>query len=414
MDCRNFKEKLSEFLDRQLAGSEAAHAEAHMSQCHGCRSEFEELKGLSRMVSGLGHSALPVGFMQRLERRRRAGEQGAPAKSWVFLPPQARMAAFALSSLVVMFVAYDKAKDIMQPAQGMISGAAGSLSGVAAKSISPSGSGKAGFDALKKAVPESSVAAVRGGHSTDAGAEKASVTSTGQKLYHARGEPLAQDSFGMAAGGVGGGGAGAMAAAAPAPQHNYTNEELAANIEAQKRSMGIRTIVPPPTEEQRLQMGVLAGMQGGPTNPNALYLQARPSDPSINGETPSLLAVSSVRGGSNTQARGQAALAATDRLDEAPGVLIHSEAERQDLWHKYQITQNPPNVDYTSQLLAVVFATSNAAVQITSVIPGPDQLVIQYHELPAATAATDAAAPRSYQFAVIPATDKPVVFQKLP
>jgi hypothetical protein len=432
MDCRNFKEKLSEFLDRQLAGPDAALAETHMAQCRGCRNEFDELKGLSSMVSGLGHRALPVGFMQRLERRRRNGGQNAPAKSWLFLPPQARMAAFALSSLVVMFVVYDKAKEVLGPPEGLISGAADSLSETssAVSAAKPTGfegaasrgsgenAGGFGLSSLKKAVPAASFGAKQ---AYEPALAKASVTSTGQKLYKARGEPVAQDSLTLA-GAAGGGGAGAsfgsmaggaVPAAAPAPEHAYTNEEIAADIETQKKSMGIRTIAPPPSEEQRRQMGVLAAMQG-PRDPNALYLQARPSSPAISGDTPSLLSVSAVRGGSNTQARGQATLSSTDRLDEAPGVLIHSDAERQDLWHKYQITQNPPNVDYSTQMLAVVFATSNAAVQITNVLPGPDQVVVQYHELPAASATTDSAAPRSYQFTVIPQTDKPVVFQKLP
>jgi hypothetical protein len=461
MDCRGFRERLTEFLDRQLAAPETSAAETHMSGCPGCRSEFEELKGVSKMIGSVGRQPLPAGFMQRLERRRRAqDETPAPSQSYSFLPPGLpRYAAFALSSLIVAMVVVDKTKNMMAPPQGMISGAASKLDG---------GAGGGGFDGLKKKdakVPsalnetgsagesvnqntlamlqaaaankpyEEKAATNAGGVSLDDAAamkdEKlatGSVTSTGKALAKARGEPIDEQASRQAAEliaknedaearalptrRVAKKKAAPAAPAAAAPDGNYTNEELAANIEQQKKQMGIVKIIPPGNRDERLQTAMLSAFRGGSTGPEAQLLRQAEMAPASLGaaQTPGIL------GGSGTgAARGAAFGSLSDkraRLDELPGVVIRSDAERQDLWHKYQLAAPVPKVDYATQMLAVVFATSpSTSVQISGVAASEDRILISFHELPSAK---DASSGPAVALRVIPRTQKPVVFERLP
>jgi hypothetical protein len=78
------------------------------------------------------------------------------------------------------------------------------------------------------------------------------------------------------------------------------------------------------------------------------------------------------------------------------------------------MTADPPKVDYATQMLAVVFATSpSTAIQISRVSPNEDRISIYFHEVPLPQNAAAGSSP-TYQFRVIPKTDKPVVFEKLP
>ncbi|MBI3553780.1 MAG: zf-HC2 domain-containing protein [Elusimicrobia bacterium] len=450
---------MTEFLDRELAAPERSQAEAHLSACSGCRSEYEELHGISKMVAGVGRKPLPVGFMQRLERRRQAGESPAPSRNFFLLPPGIpRYAAFALSSLIVMFVVMDKARNMLQPELGTISGVASNMAVDAprrAPAAAPKfaaappasdtlssvrgagGGGSGGFAALKKAaggqpndfdragqsaagsLDEAAsrnleVAGARDNKSavesvdflkqkaelqqrlvSEKEAKDASVTSTGKALARAKGEPLDAPA----------------AAPAEGKAKVTSNEELIAGIEAEKKRSKMR-IIPPSSREERTRLAMLSAMQGA-NSASAFQLRAQVAPASLGpGQTPMIIAQEPAKVGSAVPDLER--LDKNGKLDEAPGVLIRSETERRDLWHKYEMTAAPPKIDYASQMLAVVFATSpSTSIQISRVTPSEDRIVVSYHELPLANDAKALAVP-SYQFRVIPKTEKPVYFEKLP
>jgi hypothetical protein len=101
------------------------------------------------------------------------------------------------------------------------------------------------------------------------------------------------------------------------------------------------------------------------------------------------------------------------------GLVLNSEAERQKAWSDRNLRLNPPTVNYARNRLVVVVAPDmKSAVEILGVATQADQVVLRYRLFPRledlAGAAKRAGVPvRSYQFRVIPAGDKPVVFKEV-
>ncbi|HVE14942.1 MAG TPA: zf-HC2 domain-containing protein [Elusimicrobiota bacterium] len=104
----HIKELISAYLDKALPEAERARVEAHAAACAECRAELEDTRRVSAMVAGLPKRELPVGFMERLQRRRAAEESPASAVSW--FPAPARMAAFAAAGLVAGLIVYQKGR----------------------------------------------------------------------------------------------------------------------------------------------------------------------------------------------------------------------------------------------------------------------------------------------------------------
>src|SRR6516162_8885733 len=50
MDCKKLREVLDAYVDRELAPDAAAHAEAHIAECNGCRRAVEALTKLRETV----------------------------------------------------------------------------------------------------------------------------------------------------------------------------------------------------------------------------------------------------------------------------------------------------------------------------------------------------------------------------
>lgn len=101
------REKLSAYLDGALPAAQAAALELEIAKSPELLRELEELKAVSKLVKDLPKEPLPTGFLQRLERRRAAGN--APAeRDWVFLAPAYRPFAAALSGFIVALVVWDK------------------------------------------------------------------------------------------------------------------------------------------------------------------------------------------------------------------------------------------------------------------------------------------------------------------
>lgn len=101
------KQKVTAYLDGALPAAQAAAFELEIAKSPELLSELEEQRAVSKMLKDLPRERLPVGFLQRLERRR-AGEAAPPEPAWVFLAPSYRPFAAALSGLIVAVVVWDK------------------------------------------------------------------------------------------------------------------------------------------------------------------------------------------------------------------------------------------------------------------------------------------------------------------
>lgn len=367
--------RLSELLDGALSASDRSSVEKHLASCRDCARALERLRTAASLVKALPQQPLPTGFMQRLERRR---AQGEGASSWT--PPPARLVAFALCSLMACFVLYDQARQIMGNAQGMITGASGEL-----------------------ALPSAAI--------STADLDQARSGKPARELARAKGEPYAAvpapatDSLAAVRGSDGAGGAGA----------GYTNEMLQADLERQKKEMGIK--------------GVVAKAPEGAAAAAALL---RAADAAANSAVPQLNRAASAQALRAEEAAARKAApqtgsavpsaVAAENPPPAPtaraeGLIIVSDEERRQLWEKHGLHLNPPSVNWNKNRMLVVLAPDMAsAVEIIAVRTQPDKIVVAYN-LFARIDSSETGEPKSpvraYQFRVVPKSDKPTVFERL-
>lgn len=355
------KELLSGFLDQALPGPEKRRVESHLAGCAECREELSELRSVSSLVSGLPRRPLPAGFLQRLERRRNPRRE-IPSP-WPFaLPFPARAAAFALSSLLVMFVLREKIQ-VLFP-------------------VSPTAmiSGSDDEERLRLERPQPLPTEALQGFARRSG--------PGKTLARAKGAP-----------------ADPGLAAEEAP---YTNAELQKNLEAEKKRLGIKKIVPP--EPKRFTLGQLAGLRGASSAFETQKLLAAPKATTVNGAIPDLLSKREFRPAPGEPLAGGGGQAAT-----ATGQVLRSEEERAALWTRRGLRLAPPRADYSRQMLVVVFAPDPGwAVEIAAVKPSPERVTIQYRMSPLPEEARRPGSPVPYQARAIARTELPVVFEKLP
>ncbi len=102
------REKLSAYLDGALPAAEASALEREIARSPELLRELEDLQAVSKLVKDLPKEPLPVGFMQRLERRRQGGDAPAERRDWIFISPTYRPYAAALSGLIVAVAVWDK------------------------------------------------------------------------------------------------------------------------------------------------------------------------------------------------------------------------------------------------------------------------------------------------------------------
>ncbi len=366
------KPLLGEYVDQELSPPERQRVEAHLSSCSDCRAELAELRAVSGALHGLGAQALPVGFMQRLERRR---AEPAAQKSAGWLPAPARLAAFAASAAIAVIVLYDRLPTLF-PVAGvsLVSGAASDLQPVPASAL--------------KTPPA-------------AAAREAAEPQPMHKLARAKGEPIFNAS--APAPSLAPAAAPSRALAAPASAA-ASNEQLHARLEAEKKEMGIKQIILP-QDDARHPMGEMTDMAMA-ARANAMTLAMSKGLATVGGAVPQILQPAAVRG----QALGGAQMSSG-----ASGIVLGSEQERAALWRHHGLTAAAPPVDYAKKRLAVVVANDfRTAVEIVDVRELPDRFVVVYRldELPDEAAAQARSA--SYQFRVLPKTDAPVTFERVP
>lgn len=98
------KDSLSPYLDGALPEAERGRVEEHLRGCPDCAAHAEDLKSVSKLVSSLPRKPLPVGFLQRLNRKA-AGPRESPSLSWLPAGP-VRLAAFAATGILVTLIVY--------------------------------------------------------------------------------------------------------------------------------------------------------------------------------------------------------------------------------------------------------------------------------------------------------------------
>lgn len=399
----HIKDSLSAYLDKELPEAENARVEAHLADCGECRGYLDELKSLSKLLSNLPQEALPAGFMARLERKRRAeaGTAEKPERDYWLLPFPARVAAFALSSMIVGLVVWDRFAVMFPSPRSMVSGAASSLDeGTAYKGAAERPAELARVAPAPKAERERKPLAKAPGAPFD-GAKAVSGFAAVRGAGLGRRQEAAP--------------AAAPAAEAAAPQ-GPTNEQILRDLESQKKRMQMK-ILPP--EPRRFRMGRLAGAGGGNAalGDELQLLNQAPMPAMVPGEIPAILGERKAEVSPGAPV-GEEAAAKEDGIGIPVAVVLRSTEDQYALWRKRGIKTEAPAVDYSREILLVLWSAASR-VEISDVLTLPDRIVVRLRELPAA-AETDSADKKAaepvptYQFRILPASDLPVVLQKLP
>jgi len=108
------RELLAAHADGAAPAAERAGLETHLGACESCRKEVAGFKAVSKLVADLPQSELPIGFMARLERRRREGEAAPAAFTMPGLSPW-RLAGFAATGLLVCLVFFREVRYRLAP-----------------------------------------------------------------------------------------------------------------------------------------------------------------------------------------------------------------------------------------------------------------------------------------------------------
>ncbi|GAB4543927.1 MAG: hypothetical protein Kow0063_37490 [Anaerolineae bacterium] len=75
MECDDYREKMSLWLDQQLAEGEVRQVEAHIAACPDCRAALDELRRLDRLLSAAPTLSPVPGFTKRFQARLAARRQ---------------------------------------------------------------------------------------------------------------------------------------------------------------------------------------------------------------------------------------------------------------------------------------------------------------------------------------------------
>lgn len=473
MSEKHVKDLLSGYIDDALSNTERARVDAHIMKCDECGRELEALKKVSKAVSGLPKAELPQGFMRRLERRRREDEREALApKAW--LPPPARIAAFAATGAVVCLIFAHQVRYRLAPK-------------VLPSAVSP---------AMERKLAK-----------LDEMSDK-DVRAKRKRLAAKRSWKgmLGDDEADSFAGGAGRGAPAPAKKAAPKPApeppaepapevmsmgqpvaeklksgKRFSNEELQRMLEQQKREAGIRKIVPPPresvdpwsevpqrpltTQEAKAVMQRLSAKVGAMNR--AARARAAPTVPIGRGSTPRLLQgrarsrplgvaaapaaipVSSTElavsgppgaGGARTVAGSKSLHILRDQETEARvqrprkvykvsrrwtsskggmgvdgGAVIRNPADWKDMWSKIRGHEALPAMDFAKEMAIAVFAkrsvSGHLTVTIDSVVEADDLVVVSYR-LGAEPGKPGPTAP--YDVVIVPSTNLQIVFEQLP
>jgi len=427
------REELSAYLDNALSQDQRRDLETRLAASAELRGALEDLRSVSRVIKDLPKAPLPPGFMVRFEARRARGD--APRADWVFLPPAARPLVGALSFGVIALMIWSKvqpaSEQVLHPDDAArvasatagnapvsqlnftraIEGAAGSAASDA-KSLQIAGAAPAPERPRDKdAVPET--AAVGGGAGGTGGAldemkasaNKINVGPISGKfggVAAVRGESARAAGAPIAA-------APAAPAAAPAPELQLTdrtrttmseeersarNEQLFAQLEGQKKEMGMR-VLPKGDDSEDGGKGFLG-------------LREPPAAPALRAPRPSLLK-SKRQSGALAEATADTALAAKPAANAAAGrlapdaALVFTDASSlASSWVLLGLPGDPPTADFVNGRVIVI---KPSATKILSVTPGADAVSVVFRSLQP----DEESDPAKDRVAPLPATPKNVL-----
>lgn len=415
------REELSAYLDGALPEMERRDLETRLAASAELRGALEDLRAISKSVKDLPKEPLPPGFMTRFQARRARGD--APRENWVFLPPAARPLVGALSVGVIALMIWGKIRPMQEQLlhpddaatvatpgnapvsqldlHGAISGAAGGAGGNAAadaKSLEIAGAAQAPAKVTDKmAVLEGdkgdaemkAAAGKIGGASKNFGA----IAATRGADARAAGAPLAA--------------APALAPSEPQitdrtrqtmseEERSARNEQMFAQLEGQKKQMGMRVL---PKDEDE---------EGDSEHRGFLGLREPPAAPAIRAPVPSLLKAKR-QGAAIAQATADTALAAKPAAESPVGrlapdaALVFADASSlASSWVLLGLPGDPPTADFVNGRVVVI---KPSATKILSVTPGPDAVSVVFRSLQP----DEESDPAKDRVAPLPATPKTVL-----
>lgn len=238
MSAHPDKDLLAAHASGDAPADRRAGLDEHLAGCAECRRELDALKAVSKMVKDLPQAELPVGFMARLERRRRAEEEGpavVPALPW----SPWRLAGFTATGLLVGLVFFREVRYRLAPEMlgtaamdagdtGIVSDKPADFMEAEVRSERRALASRGAWNGLQPAAPPEPAA-----QAFAARAEADSAAPAGEA------SPLAAPAPAFT-------GASLKREGAPIGANAYaTNEQIQADLERQKAKMGIREVVPP-------------------------------------------------------------------------------------------------------------------------------------------------------------------------
>ncbi len=103
-DCKEIGEKLLDWVEGELSGSEQARVAAHLQECSSCKDEVRLLQAMTRSIAGLPELAAPKGIEARVMARLRGQGRAQAAPSWFAGLLSARPAMAAAGALAVVLL----------------------------------------------------------------------------------------------------------------------------------------------------------------------------------------------------------------------------------------------------------------------------------------------------------------------
>jgi|GEM_PF-2230909 len=408
------REQLSAYLDGALSESERRELESRLQGSEELRRELEDLRGVARAIRDLPKEPLPDGFIARLQARQARGDQ--PRRDWVFLPPSVRPVVLALScGCVALWIWQDVV--VRQdpaiphgPAAKVLSSEEAPISQINVSGAAAGGANEPAAAADKMALGFGAGAA--GGSSSGRLAPKPAMAK-------AKGHALIEEANGPTP-------ESARSNTMTEEERSARNESMIADLERQKKQMGIARIAPDEDAGPRArQIAALrgAGIQLGERVPSPVIGSSAPNLDALQKDAkaeampamaaaPAAAAAAPESDESAVAARRGAAAAPSLAAPAAPaspegrlapdaGLVFADARGFSSSWILLGLPRDPPAVDFTSHR-AVLLKPS--ASKIVSVTPGDEAIVVVFRSL----RGDETPDPAADRFAEIPLAPRPV------
>jgi len=108
MKCRETRQLISPYLDRQLSPAEAEAVKSHLAECPHCRQEYEETAEISAVLREIGRNIVPApaGLKDAVMRHIEIETAGKPVPGRIYrFSPLWRKAAGAVAAVLLFALA---------------------------------------------------------------------------------------------------------------------------------------------------------------------------------------------------------------------------------------------------------------------------------------------------------------------